>query len=277
MGSDPWGLVMKPVSVSDGLEIVQAMACKTVSPPAAAANSPSPSSTEAAVTPSGTQTQLAPLSINAAVNTSTSTSSIASSSPSSSPSAKPTSTKSVQHQPAPTHNAPEHKATLTPPPPSTTSTPPPKPAVTQGTSGGPSGDDIGQYLAAHNGFRAQHNAPALSWNDLLASKAQEWANKCHFQHSGGQLGPFGENLAAGSGSFDIDQAVQAWKDEESDYDPKDPQASHFTQVVWKGSTQLGCAHAQCDGIFDGVSATFHVCEYQAQGNVIGEFGQNVQA
>jgi len=119
----------------------------------------------------------------------------------------------------------------------------------------------------------------LSWSDDLASKAQEWANNCRFEHSGGSLGPFGENLAAGTGSdFDIAKAVQGWKDEASQYDPSNPQPSHFTQVVWKGSTQLGCAVALCDGIFDASfgKARYFVCEYSQQGNVIGQFQENVQ-
>jgi uncharacterized protein YkwD len=133
-------------------------------------------------------------------------------------------------------------------------------------------------LGAHNNFRAQHGAKPLIWNDRLASKAREWAQKCAFKHSGGSLGPFGENLAAGTGAFSIDDAVQGWKDEASDYDPKNPQASHFTQVVWQGTTELGCGHFACDGIFDASfgKAEFHVCEYQAAGNVQGQFQQNVQ-
>ena len=35
------------------------------------------------------------------------------------------------------------------------------------------------------------------------------------------------------------------------YNPQNPQASHFTQVVWKATTQLGCAVRDgCTGIFD---------------------------
>jgi hypothetical protein len=34
-----------------------------------------------------------------------------------------------------------------------------------------------------------------------------------------------------------------------DYDPNNPQPSHFTQVVWKGSQQVGCAVQECSGIF----------------------------
>lgn len=51
--------------------------------------------------------------------------------------------------------------------------------------------DAEQYLAAHNDFRAQHGADPLTWNDDLATKAQEWATRCIFEHSRGRLGPYG--------------------------------------------------------------------------------------
>lgn len=51
--------------------------------------------------------------------------------------------------------------------------------------------DADQYLAAHNNFRARHGAKALTWNGDLANKAQQWANRCVFEHSEGQLGPYG--------------------------------------------------------------------------------------
>ena len=58
-----------------------------------------------------------------------------------------------------------------------------------------------------------------------------------------------------------------------EYDPSNPVPSHFTQVVWKASTQVGCAEAQCSGIFAASFglAKYFVCEYSPQGNVIGEF------
>jgi len=119
----------------------------------------------------------------------------------------------------------------------------------------------------------------LTWSNDLASKAQQWANGCVFKHSGGTLGPFGENLAAGTGdSYDITAAVQSWTNEVSEYDPNNPQPSHFTQVVWKASTQVGCAEQLCSGIFAASFglAKYFVCEYSPQGNVIGAFAQNVQ-
>jgi pathogenesis-related protein 1 len=71
------------------------------------------------------------------------------------------------------------------------------------------------YLDAHNTVRAQHGAVALVWNQTLSNAGASWASKCVFEHSGGSLGPYGENLAAGTGSFGATQAVQLWTDEES--------------------------------------------------------------
>ncbi|KAG5718583.1 Cell wall protein PRY3 [Termitomyces sp. T112] len=161
------------------------------------------------------------------------------------------------------------------------------PTTTASSSGGTSSgssatssSDIDAYLSAHNTVRAQHGAAPLTWSNDLASKAQTWANKCVFQHSGGSLGPYGENLAAGTGSsYGIQAAIKSWTDEASQYNPSHPTYSHFTQVVWKGTTQLGCAVQLCDGMFSASfgKAKFYVCEYSPAGNIIGEFAQNVQA
>lgn len=54
--------------------------------------------------------------------------------------------------------------------------------------------DVQAYLDAHNSVRAQHGAVNLIWNNTLAAAAQEWANGCIFEHSNGQLGPYGGTL-----------------------------------------------------------------------------------
>ncbi|EKM57288.1 uncharacterized protein PHACADRAFT_208390 [Phanerochaete carnosa HHB-10118-sp] len=156
------------------------------------------------------------------------------------------------------------------------------PIATRDSSNGSnaSDNDVQAYLSAHNSVREQHGAAALTWNNELAAKAQQWADGCIFQHSGGTLGPFGENLAAGTGSsFGIASAVGSWASEASQYNPSNPVASHFTQMVWKATTELGCAEQQCNGIFSASfgPASYFVCEYSVQGNVIGQFAQNVQA
>lgn len=38
-------------------------------------------------------------------------------------------------------------------------------------------------LSKHNSFRAQYGAAALTWDNTLARKAQQWANGCKFKHS----------------------------------------------------------------------------------------------
>lgn len=291
-GNDPWGLVLSPPqsvittssSSQDGSADSSPAANPAADPPTSIDESPV--AEPPAVTP------------NAPVAESPS-SSVPSSTlvePSSTPTpVEPTSTSSTRHhtstssqsteQPAATQDSSPAKASP-PPEPSTTSSQPtesPAPSSTpaqqpanSGSVSSQSDDDIQQYLEAHNNERAQHGASPLTWSNLLASKAQEWANNCQFHHSGGSLGPFGENLAAGTGTYTIAQAVGDWNAEEPQYNPNDPQASHWTQVVWKSSTEVGCAKQQCNGIFPSASATYYVCEYSPAGNVIGDFAQNVQ-
>lgn len=159
-----------------------------------------------------------------------------------------------------------------------TSKTPTSTSSSSGSSGGTSSSDINAYLKGHNDARAKHGAKPLTWSDNLASKAQKWANGCVFQHSGGSLGSFGENLAAGTGKYGIDSAIQSWVIEDKNYDPNNPQASHFTQVVWKSTTKVGCAVQSCNGIFDASfgKARFYVCEYDPPGNFNNLFEENVQ-
>ncbi|EJD04155.1 PR-1-like protein [Fomitiporia mediterranea MF3/22] len=166
-------------------------------------------------------------------------------------------------------------------PTSSSSSSAPTPTSSGGGSGsGTSNQDIQAYLNAHNNIRSQHGASPLSWNDTLAVAAQKWANGCVFQHSGGKVGPFGENLAAGSGDYGITSAITSWTNEASQYNPSNPTASHFTQVVWKGSSQLGCAVKTCAaGALFGANfgnSNMYVCEYFPEGNMLGDFAQNVQ-
>jgi len=201
------------------------------------------------------------------------------------------STKEPTHVLAPSTPAPPVETTSTtnePALPPTTYTPvlstktEPPPATTSGSDDGggstPS-SDIQAYLDGHNGVRAKHGAAALTWSDKLAAAAQKWAEHCVFEHSGGSLGPYGENLAAGSGDYSIASGIKSWADEEPQYHPSNPEASHYTQMVWKSTKQVGCAVASCDlSVFtpNFWPAKFYVCEYYPAGNVIGEFDQNVQ-
>ncbi|CAE6444087.1 unnamed protein product [Rhizoctonia solani] len=133
-----------------------------------------------------------------------------------------------------------------------------------------------EYIDAHNNERAKHGATAIVWDDFLSASAQAWSDQCKFERSRA-----GQNLAAGTGGPTPAVAVGWWNAEACEYDPKNPQASHWTQVVWKSTTRFGCAVTQCAAgtIFPvdyrGV-ASFFVCHYSPYGNVVGQFAQNVQ-
>jgi len=115
----------------------------------------------------------------------------------------------------------------------------------------------------------------LIWNTTLEAYAQSISDRCVFAHSGG---PYGENLAAGSGTgYTPADAITDWDNEESSYDPANPTYTHWTQVVWKSTAQLGCAVTFCADIFPTYGgAENYVCEYYPPGNFVGESAANVQ-
>lgn len=131
-------------------------------------------------------------------------------------------------------------------------------------------------LAAHNTDRAAHCAAPLTWSPKLAQVAQAWANSlrdrgCLFEHSGGQ---YGENLAGGTtGALPPEAVVAMWYDEVAKY--RFPNGGfgmdtgHFTQLVWRGTTEVGCGMSQCKGM------DIWVCNYDPAGNVEGEYVDNV--
>ncbi|KAG2023285.1 hypothetical protein CC2G_000955 [Coprinopsis cinerea AmutBmut pab1-1] len=159
-----------------------------------------------------------------------------------------------------------------------TQQPEPQPSPAPGPAPAPAASGDRQiWLDEHNRYRAEHGAAPLTWGDDLEAAALRWASGCKFEHSGGTLGRLGENLAAGTAPYPITTAVFRWVDERKDYVPG--QASHFTQVVWKSTTRVGCASVVCNNllpIFGNSPATYHVCEYDPPGNVGGRFGENVQ-
>ncbi|KAF2645843.1 PR-1-like protein [Massarina eburnea CBS 473.64] len=131
-------------------------------------------------------------------------------------------------------------------------------------------------LNVTNTYRKQHNATSLKWNDTLAGVAEKWSERCVFEHSGG---PTGENLS--SGYANASASIVVWGNERTIYDFKKGEFSkatgHFTQLVWKSTTSVGCGRTECNGK-SGKKAPgwFVVCEYYPHGNVIGSFIQNVQ-
>ncbi|HEX7699976.1 MAG TPA: CAP domain-containing protein [Kofleriaceae bacterium] len=133
-----------------------------------------------------------------------------------------------------------------------------------------------RFVDAHDRVRAKHCASPLTWSPKLAAVAQKWADSlrdqgCKFGHSGGQ---YGENLAAGTaGVLDPEATVKMWYDEIAKYKFPDGgfsmETGHFTQVVWRGTTQVGCGHSSCNG------NDIWVCNYDPAGNWDGQYRENV--
>lgn len=132
-----------------------------------------------------------------------------------------------------------------------------------------------EILDSHNEFRAQHNSPALQWDEKLANYAERHATQCKFAHT---HGPYGENLAAGYPS--PAQSITAWYEESKQYSYSDPKftynTGHFTQLVWKSTQKIGCAWISCNGQH-GTPGAYLVCEYSPAGNITnpGYFAENV--
>lgn len=148
-------------------------------------------------------------------------------------------------------------------------------------------------LTRHNTYRATHRSPSLAPTNSLNASAQSWAERLAtsgtFEHSSAsQRNNAGENLYAyyttansiAAGTLG-NQVVTSWYNEVSAYNYASPgfsmQTGHFTQVVWRGSTQLGCGVARGTITLNGraYNAFYVVCHYAPAGNVTGQFPQNV--
>ncbi|XP_016329445.1 Golgi-associated plant pathogenesis-related protein 1 [Sinocyclocheilus anshuiensis] len=137
-----------------------------------------------------------------------------------------------------------------------------------------------EFLEAHNQYRKQHQAPELTYSDKLCSAAQKWADHLlsirSLGHSDTQNG---ENVFYSSSSVKKTprgkEAVDSWYSEIKDYNFSSPgfqsSTGHFTQVVWKSSTELGVGLAT-DG-----NTVFVVGQYKPAGNInsAGYFEKNV--
>jgi len=134
-----------------------------------------------------------------------------------------------------------------------------------------------EFLKAHNLVRQEYSTKPLKWDQKLANQAKLMTSKCVFEHT--LNNEHGENLAAGPTT--PKEVVSYWvngSDEKSAFNPSSGY-SHFTQVLWKGTSMVGCAYTVCDKL-EGTSLTnvqFHACEYDPPGNVMGQNAENVNA
>ena len=155
------------------------------------------------------------------------------------------------------------------------------------TSTKPRDEFAAAILAVTNSRRARHGAQPLVWDDNLATAAMNWAKNCIFDDSPDQ---YGGNVAASGINPDVGALADEWYSYEAcSYDYANPRfltsTGHFSQVVWAGTTRMGCALVQeSDACPNGITVPedpkrifngFLNCEYYPPGNITGYFSQNV--
>ncbi|HKE22401.1 MAG TPA: CAP domain-containing protein [Bryobacteraceae bacterium] len=126
-------------------------------------------------------------------------------------------------------------------------------------------------LAAHNSIRARVGVPSLTWAKWLAEIAQKRADELissgEFSHH--RNWSFGENLYEITGeAAKPREVVLDWASEMVDYSYAGNSCrkacGHYTQLVWRNTTRVGCAASRAG------ARTVVVCEYDPPGNFVGE-------
>ncbi|KAF2154589.1 PR-1-like protein [Myriangium duriaei CBS 260.36] len=145
-------------------------------------------------------------------------------------------------------------------------------------------------VAHHNYHRANHSAPDIAWSQSLADTAMKIAKTCVYQHSMDvDGGNYGQNIAAGVDAGHIGETISdlfynGEVTKFTQYGVASPDMGsfegwgHFSQIVWKASTQVGCATYDCGSSLQNFQANngfFTVCNYRTAGNFGGEYAENI--
>ncbi|KAJ9492165.1 hypothetical protein VN97_g1067 [Penicillium thymicola] len=147
-------------------------------------------------------------------------------------------------------------------------------------------------LHYHNLHRSDHSASGLTWSGDLAGAAHTLASRCEYGHDTSipsASGDYGQNIAYGYDEDLVGEKIiseMMYTDEApyfaSLYGEANPDQTnfekwgHFTQIVWKATTQVGCATVSCSDLKNvGGAAPYTVCNYGSPGNYAGEYAENV--
>uniref|UniRef100_A0A0K8RHG5 Putative antigen 5 protein n=1 Tax=Ixodes ricinus TaxID=34613 RepID=A0A0K8RHG5_IXORI len=126
---------------------------------------------------------------------------------------------------------------------------------------------------AHNKYRKIHSAPPLKSNSTLYIMARSWARRLAILDDTSKVthrpgSGFGENIywmprSKAPYKEYAQKAVDAWYEEEKDYDYShgvySSQTAHFTQLVWVSTMEVGCGYNVSK-----TNTTFVVCNYAPQ-------------
>ncbi|KAK3502914.1 CAP domain-containing protein [Neurospora crassa] len=142
---------------------------------------------------------------------------------------------------------------------------------------------IKNVLNTVNPIRSKYKANPLAWDATLASFALKKSNGCMLNH----IGPYGENAywwwtipATSTPNFatTVTNAFKSWTSqaEISAYQQGDLLGGgHFTQTVWKASTQIGCAFSTNRCVQNPNQDWWFYCEFSPRGNLVGAYPGNV--
>ncbi len=152
----------------------------------------------------------------------------------------------------------------------------------QGNTGSADQGNIGSNLSAqevqdvldfHTRVCAEVGVGPLTWSPTAARAAQQWADAVVrtgvVEHNA--MG-YGQNIAWGWGSdYNVLKGAQRWYNEKQSYTPGtvfNGQAGHYTQMVWRNSTEIGVSKATIQtGQFKG--QLVFVANYNPAGNSFG--------
>jgi uncharacterized protein YkwD len=137
---------------------------------------------------------------------------------------------------------------------------------------------ISVILQQHNTYRQALQLPDLAWSPALANDALKWAQHLasinNGQHDLSMRGKEGENLWWGTANaYNYADMVGQWGNEKDNFrygvfpdvnTSKTAMVGHYTQIVWKNTTSVGCA------LVGNGETDFLVCRYSSPGNVIGQ-------
>lgn len=135
-------------------------------------------------------------------------------------------------------------------------------------------------MRAHTGARAAVGLPPLAWSEALVASArgyaEEMARTGRFAHAVQPMDRTrqGENLWMGSrGAYTYDEMIGHWLAERRDFvnvatpgfsrTGRWQDVGHYTQIVWRSTTAVGCAVA------GDLESEYLVCRYAPPGNVMG--------
>ena len=154
---------------------------------------------------------------------------------------------------------------------------------------GPCADESAWLTPMNEACAAVGEAP-LVCDPIAAQVALNYAKLCNWAHNanrtadyvalGGAASGVGENIAAGAPTESIASAVASWVNEKSSYDyatntcASGQMCGHYTQVIWKTTTAVGCAHVSCTmpvaALGGATKWDFSVCDYSPPGNYVGK-------